>query len=431
MMGCHHFSQAFKPNRRRRFGAGQGAIMSLMAEGEDVQTPRVFGQSLDAILGALRSALLHMLAELPQPVQRAVEIERALGLDKRLAWQIHQLTQGDDARRVAHIPARSSMRRLAEAATTRGVSVTTVAEVEKAYAGYEEFVDRHAGDRQSLISLVSGMPTGKDEQHEEAVREALYRAQAHFWGLKLRLMVRTEVFLHPPAETGRTQDTVHVSGSIGLEQFRAEGKSICTFWTRGDTKDGKAPGVRPEVPFELLTQFCSRPLPDIRSRVLADGATETEIRIPAIGRTGAATIYGRHLNLNSDTGDRGTYRSAILICYPVETLVFDMLVPVGGSDPSSASVAVYGRRFHIDRLFERRVEDLVPQPVSVDYLGKTGVSIPSVPGAPRHSEAVEEVLTKMEYAHEVFDLYRCVVKYPVMQTMVAMTVSRVRAGTPE
>jgi hypothetical protein len=163
----------------------------------------------------------------------------------------------------------------------------------------------------------------------------------------------------------------------------------------------------------------------MRPRPSGLGGVETEMVLATSGKTGAVTLYSSVLMEDTGEGEHGVYFGKTVVVVPTESIVVEMLIPSGWTDPGTARVAVYARRDLPEHVYELRPADLLPQRETFDYLGATHRP-PAVEGAPRHAEAVRHVLAGLGWDRTLFDVYRCRVRYPVLHSMLFYGVDAVR-----
>lgn len=384
-------------------------------------------------LGELQIALNELVARVPGESSRAVDLQRGLGLEKKLAWQLFKFINAPDPiPDVAHVPGEPSMKRVLSAASRRKVPRETIDRAAAAFKRFEAFVAEH-GDRSDLISMAGGLgSTGVgDLQHDIKTRKSVFKGMSHIWGIKAELSIASAIF---GSRSPGVQDTTGVRGDIGLQRLRRGVPLTAVVYTRNNPASGSA-GASPwqgvpkpllqsapaQIGLHLLEEFCTQPLPQMESRVQADGAVETDLVFPPSGRSGAITLYGTQHIPGTAQGDQRVYSNGMTVRIPSERLVCEMLVPEGWSNPASVRVAVYGRRDMVHRTFERRKEDLLPQRETAVYIGTMETS-PSVPGAPQHPKAVRYALEQVGWLGTRYDVYRCIVEYPVLHTMISLDV---------
>ena len=373
------------------------------------------------MLTEVRLALAELLAGLPKPVRRAVDLERSLGLDKKLAWQVFRVASASDPHaEVLNFPAASSIRRLLDAARKRRVAGEVVGRLGAAFERFETFTLVHARDRESLVSMLSGLGGGRDDQFELRVRKSLFRAAAHVWGLHCRLAVRTAI-LHAKAGARFIEDSAVIQASIGLERVRVNQATEFVMAMR-TVSEASPPGEEAVTPIhhppEMLKEFCTGAMPRILGAAEGLGEGETRLSLPP-GRTGAATIYSMQLHENVTTVRQPSYFGRTLLTTPSEAMVWELLVPVGWTVPTTVRAAMYGCRAHPERVFSELASDLMSQQETVEYLGEMERTA-SLEGSARHSEAVTHVLERLGWMGTRFDVYRARVEYPVMHTLLSL-----------
>lgn len=390
-----------------------------------------FEASLSRLMVDLRDALVALIEALPEQIFRAVELERALRLDRKLAWQVFRLSRGGGLSEVGNVPSLTSAARVVEAARSRGVAVRVTERVLSAFEQFEAFAIEQCGDRAALATMANGLAQDRSETLELRTRKALFRANAHVWGLQAEMLVRTLIYV-PEVPGGPTTTVLLVAGNIGLQGLRRGEPLMISSWlsdapleeAQKEPHDADAPASTARPGFDLLTEYCSAHLPPLTHRPGPSGMVETEINIPPSGRSGALTTYlAQAAPAHGDVRTQGA-TAGMFTSVPAACLVEDMLVPAGYTIPASLRVSIFGRRHHPERVFEERTVDLLPQRERPLYLGPC-VTLPMIEGVPRHHEAVAQVLAQRGLGNQAFDVYRCRVEYPVLHTLLNVKVDGV------
>lgn len=388
----------------------------------EVQARAVEQEAIE-VLGEIRAAFADLLADLPPPMDRPVDLEQALGLDKKLAWQVVRVAQSAQPLGEVHnLPARSSVRRLLEAARKRRVSMRVIDRLETAFARFDQFALVHAGSRDDLVSVLNGLGGRKDAQYEVKVRKAHFKTTSHFWGIHARLLVRTSIF-HAKPGPAYIEDSVLIQAMIDLERVRISSATdlVMMMRTRSEPGSADAPALTPvRHPAELLDEFSTGPRPEITPNEAGGAGNESRLRLPP-GRTGAATLYSMQLHECLSNSVQTDYYGRTFVTIPAERLVWELMLPVGWTQPTTVRAGMYACRQHPEQAFAERAEDLAPQQESVEYLGAFD-SAPSLQGSLRHADAVRHVLSRLGWTDTRYDVYRCTVQYPMLHTMVALRV---------
>jgi hypothetical protein len=401
-----------------------------------------FEAAAAAVMAELQVSLTELLTSLASPIRRAVDLERSLHLDKKLAWQVFRLANTTSLVEAVNVPAAPSVRRLLEAARRRKVPREIVDRVAAAFERFEALVVHHAGDREGLNTLLSSTSSGKNDQYEAKIRRSLFRANAFIWGSQVQTQIRTVIW-HPRPDKP-FEDVVLVMGDIGMQRLRESEPLSIVRWIRthdspgnevlnaGGAGEGGRDGLSPRVQtgtysdrgVGLLREYCSDPLPQMVPKQSVLGGVETELVIPA-GRAGAVTIYSRQMMENGEPTPHTLYDGRMFVTMPVQTVIWELLVPAGLTDPASARVAVYGRRSHPEQVYDERPRDLLPQQETVRYLGQPDM-LPPVEESPRHPEAVRHVLAEFGWDKIRYDAYRSRIEHPVLHTLVCVRVDAAR-----
>jgi hypothetical protein len=237
------------------------------------------------------------------------------------------------------------------------------------------------------------------------------------------MVVRTSITV-PRAGTNRIEDSAALAGDIGVQRRRI-GEPFTMRSALSLLEDVQNPDAPPREPkarfeMELLREFSTSPLPEMRRKPAVQGVPETELWFPP-GRSGAINLYSAYSaeNLPIPPGDQ--FGGQTLYTIPARQAVWEMLIPVGWSDPTRTWARIYGRRLRPELVVERRPEDLLPQRETLNHLGVHS-GVPPLTGSPRHAEAVRSVLARHGWLGMKFDVYRCRVEYPAMFTMLAVLV---------
>lgn len=381
------------------------------------------------VLGDLRAALSELIAELPPPVLRAVDLEQSLGLDKKLAWQIFRVVQSPHPLGEVHnIPARSSVRRLLVSARKRRVSMRVIDRMDTAFATFERFVAMYAGNRESLVSVLNGLGQRKDAPYETKLRKSHFRTASQLWGIHAQTLIRTSIF-HAQPGPEFVLDSALIQAAIGLERVRVSEATDVTIMmrTKGTPQTaGDAPPAPIRHPAELLDEFCTGPRPELPPHAEGGAEGESKLRLPP-GRTGAATVYWMQWHEAMSRALSTDYYGRTFVTIPTQTLVWELLLPAGWTDPGTARCCMYACREHPEQAFAERASELMPQQESVQYLGSLD-SVPLLGGSPNHAGAVRRVLEKLGWSGTRYDVYRASVQYPLLHTMLALRVDAVKGN---
>ncbi len=371
----------------------------------------------------LRRALAGIMAAAPGGAAgRAADLRRWLELDTALAWQVHTIATGEDVLRAARtVPKAGAMERFLEAAAGSGAVAANVVEAARAaYSAFEQLVVEQAGSRENFDAMIAALrPQGSALQR---IRRTAFRANAAVWGVTVRCSLNCVVFYQRP--TGE-HDCLSVRGRVGVRRLQ-EG-AVVGIYASGRTWGGPEypPEGSPRVAVdgcELLEGCCSTPMPRIKRVESADGSVRDYLELEGLGRSSEVTILWRNLSLNFPDGTATPPHGCSAPCLePTEVSVMDLLIPRGWTDPGTAEVwqtlaispyALPGGGQPGHRL---------PFECEVEHLG-TRLERLYTAHEPRYSEVIAGQLEELGWPLGAFDIYRCVVKYPVLHAAVHMCV---------
>jgi hypothetical protein len=137
-----------------------------------------FELQVSKVMGRVRSALGEMFATLPEGVRKSRDVQKHLGVDANLSWQVYKLLATSDALDASRfVPAPVSMRRVFDAARECGLKSTRVDAAESAVKDFESLIRDHAGDRANFESMMAGLPGSSDS--DEVRRLDLANRHSH------------------------------------------------------------------------------------------------------------------------------------------------------------------------------------------------------------------------------------------------------------
>lgn len=377
------------------------------------------------VLERLRGSLARLIGAVPEAAARAADLRRVFGLDAALAWQIHTLATGGDALGTARIvPKAGAMERFLTAAAASPVTRELAAAARDAYTQFQALVERHAGDRDTFDAMISALrPDGAALQK---LRRAAYRANAAVWGVTVRCRLNCVVFHQRP--TGE-HDCLVVRARLGVQRLR-HGATIA-LQASGITWGGAAPalpigaGVSVD-PCELLEEYCSRPVPRVERIALRDGRSWDQLRLEGLGRASEASVFWRNLSLAFPGGTTAPPHGCTAECLePTQRTIMDLLIPVGWTDPATA------------RAFATPLGGPYPPGAAVELPFEGGVThrrgqIDALYTAeePRYTEIIAAELRRLGWDPAAFDMFRCIVHYPVLHAAVHLCVGGDPAASP-
>lgn len=224
-------------------------------------------------LGELQRAMTALLSSVANDIRTVVAVEKALGIDHRLGWQVYRMVRAKTPLDAGtSVPPRSSMERLLKSAARRRAPAEVMSRVSVAFDRFELLVRDHAGDRKTLEAMLSAYLPDAQEKQELAAKEAAFRAMAQIQGIVIETELSANLW-HPSRTPSDRDDSACIAGEFGVRRLKPnahlEYSSADISGSGGTvlTLDGRAPLGPNDL---LLPEFCSTPAPSFQSRVVQD-----------------------------------------------------------------------------------------------------------------------------------------------------------------
>lgn len=384
-----------------------------------------FEHDAHALLARLQSAFAAMLAEsrCPAPLN-AAEVERALGLDKKLGWQTYRVVNAPNAIAAGFaVPSIVSTRRLAAAARKRGASAKSVAQVQKTVEEFEQFVRTHADDRAEFESMIADWAADGREPIDIHNRRAAFAAMSRLRGSTMSTMLNT-VIAHP-APDGQCINRANLMGYFGLRRLRPSARlGAGTLWypdAQPQRAEQTLAGNEISDPNgALLPEFCSEPMPRFETTRTHSGLTQFWLTGTQVGLQTAADVL---LGFRKDqfapryrTPERPTAIHSIIPSTPTRRMIFDCIIHkdlLQSVEPRVMVHEVAGNGpigTHAE--YEARTPDLLDWCPPVRALGM-GIDRFLAPWLPNYTQILSRAFNLTGWDHASFFGYRLEVEYPV------------------
>lgn len=368
------------------------------------------------VLNRLRVAARRLMDSSPTPIHRAADLQRALGVDAPLGWQVYRLaTASDPFATVLFIPRAGLMNKVLTLSSKQGFSTAAVAAAGEAYREFERFVEEHAGTRSKFDAMIAAYGRESSGQIQTKHRGAAFRANAQVWGVETRTDYRAALW-HSGSKPG-WQHAAFISGQVDLRHLRP---TAVLGLRRGFLIRQNGEKSRPANQTTLLEAFCSSPCPHIETLEMGDRFEE----VLHSNNAGAepVTFFGHQAFLDSNNGQKQrSWDIRVLASVPSKLLVIDMLLPRGWADPESVQASTHGDLADPRGVYENAAAFTLPAQEDVVYLGSE-IERTYTPDVPRCPEILASVLATRGWSESVFDIFRCRVRYPILHSMIMIAV---------
>jgi hypothetical protein len=393
-----------------------------------------------AVLQRLRAAVLTLIEALPGPPRRAADVERALGLSTKLAWQVHRIAYSTNPlAETDQVPGIAGMRQVLKAAAKAGVPQASIDAVTEAMDAFEDLVQTHADDRIMFTSMAGSILEPRPDLLDLKVRREYFRLASRVWGTQSKISLRTSLYV--PGKRSEFMDGVNIRGAAGVLRLRPDATLHLTSNLYHPTGDGKALNLQiltaqnGNTASELLTPFCTQPLPALVHRRVGNDLI-TELQDQPLGKRGAFTYFVADSVRDFEWPDPPPAESSIFeanvaIARPTEVLMADVMFYDGMFGSLKPTAAVYGNlsRLGVYQHWQRTERDRLPMDVKVESLGFGAAAMrpAEFPGG-RYAEMIQHICQRMDLDPEKFEVFRCRVEYPILHSLLSITFQLPRRG---
>jgi hypothetical protein len=385
-----------------------------------------FATAITPVMETMRDALAAAVDALPETIQHAADLRRALSLDSRLSTQIMRVARAADVLRVAsHVPGPPSMKRFIEALRVHGTGAELVESIERAFAVFERTVETQAGDRVSFDSIVANLGAHGHDALELQHRRAAFRAMSHLLGMQMHAYARACIFCRAP---GGRVDMAQLRAFLSVRRLRPRtpvplfSANVLATHTRGDTPLY----VREAIGHELapgsglgVVESLSSPASTQVRLVEEMGMLSTELHGAGLGASASADLYFGYVDRAvpiheaKDPENIGINHSFMI---PAERFVMDFMCERGLMTSEMPSGLIYLSRGGRMPVMHRPDDLLHMQPSVKRVRSLDRLTRDTSLGA--YGEALQMTLDRMGWTERRFDIFRVELDFPVMGTLI-------------
>ncbi|MGC4046577.1 MAG: hypothetical protein QM758_22525 [Armatimonas sp.] len=384
-----------------------------------------FRQDAGHALERLRSALERIILSLPGAPHRAVALERALTIDRVLAWRITTFVFKTEPSTLSRsLPGTQALQKFLQAAREAGVDDTYIVATEEALAELDEVVRRHCGSRKRFEQMLATLAPADSTDALFETRRVAFEANAALWGASAQVELCVGILGRETSDP-EILGFVNYKGYIGLELLRDSASwPIGIAWSSQDDRMTRRPedeqGIIPLFDLAhpstevqgLFVDECVQ----IEATAMDEGCQRYSVRLPQLGRTAASRcVFAnslRHWGGRAPEENDTEIRLATGETTPSKLLVLDLLVDrtlYGPVFPKAEVVA--------DTTPGQLLSDFaLPLAQTIQPLGPASVA-PTVPEIPRYAEMLAYGMARMSWNIADFDLYRLRIAYPMLSTV--------------
>lgn len=382
------------------------------------------------VMRGVRAAFLRLIESLPNAIHRAADLERALGISTTLAWQVHRVaTSPNPLAAGAHVPGMTAVKQMLQTARSAGVPNDRLRDAASAMQAFDKLVAQHAGDRATFTTMINSLAGGESETIDLKTRRQAFRLNSQVWGVQVKTHLRCT--LYHPGRSASLVDSASIRGMREIRRLRVAAPFRLSSYRVKDAHEHPMEshaideGVdKTSVGPELLLEYCSEPCPELENRI-EEGFINTYLRDTPLGNAGVQTLYladvVRDIEWYTPDEIPNYIRNGVLNRIPAEALVLDTLIHRNMFGVLAPSLTVLGSldRQHPDSREYREEIETLPIRTEVHSLG-TELAALYTQHVPRYPEMVESVCQRLGWDPNGFELFRCVLEYPILGSTVTM-----------
>jgi hypothetical protein len=401
----------------------------------------VFATEVGRVMGRVRSTLAGMFSEFPNGVRKSRDVQKYLGVDANLSWQVFKLLATPDAVGSSRfVPAAVSMRRVFEAARERGVEVEQVEAAELAIRDFERLIRNHAGDRASFESMLAGVVGTSDgdsmRQADLQNRKAVFKGHTYFWGMWVETRLVSTMFAPSRTHPG-LYDYGHLRSLLSLRRLRAEANMLVDRYNikkfneqqPGTGDRAVAPQRLPLDPLSmercgapLIAKFSTAPMPSFTTTFDKLGESRTTLISERVGQKSLVDLTFGNITRGAPVGYGFEGKHRTKGCYvktwlPTKLLCVNILVHRDSfpRDRLRLSLNVRGHALQTDPNDLADHHGLLPFSERLTYVGR-GATGGHTLDVPQHVNMLQYMVDVAGYDLEEFDVYRARIEYPLLDT---------------
>ena len=371
-----------------------------------------FREHCQGVVAELQASWIELLGSLGLADERPLHLAGHLALSSTLSWHVSRAVQASSpAEAVQWVPRSQGRERLLQACKRKGAPESVLDRARLAERGFQEMVDTHAGDQETLSAMLLGDGLPDDSKQLERLRKQAFRANSAYCGVQARARLAT--MIHAPSEREGFVTVACIGGLLDFRRLNPHASWPASY-LRGKYKlneDGSISGT--QRPPQLFDEFCTISPSSLRARQEPDGVSYW-LENERVGLSGAGSYVIRYVaELGLDP--RGT-ESYVDLKTPVESLVFTLLFHQD-LRPKTVKPYVYNRMQGslVRPLHEHEEHHLPFRPKFEQFEQATQGS--TTPVIPRHREMVRLTSEWMGWKIHEFSGCRMTMRYPPIPTL--------------
>jgi hypothetical protein len=393
--------------------------------------PDFDGELRDA-MAQLRGSLADVLSAVGANVRVPHSITRQFGVDKSLASKLARvIREADPYAAVLDVPGEEAMRIFSRSMRDAGAPPKSLESLREAVDLFQQVVRTHCGDRATLgmIAGAAAQHPQKQQQQQEGFRRLLFRGSSAVFGVQARVHVSSH-YIAPNADDPRRLDLAIASGLMDLRRIRPDvAWAISSMRALADDGTPLPVGLYEPIDVEarrdgeapLLRDFCSSPVPTLRTTPGPNSSLRFELPEGPVGSAHSVTLFTGWIH----RGQVSRYRSEkdrfgehfVTLSTPAELVIHDLFVHKDLAFARTPGVFLYGQ---LPGAFTYpngpRDRGLLPLPEGIQDLSGSPPR-PATSEIPSYVQLTELVMERLGHKPQDFSGVRIQVRFPPIPSL--------------
>jgi hypothetical protein len=377
-------------------------------------------------LSGIHRAMTKLVSRLPGDLGRPTDLQRTLGVDYKLCWQVLNITWTQDPLLISqYVPGVNPTRRLLAAARALGVAEDVLENVDRTIKEFQSVVAKHSDDRRGFDSMIASISGGDAAellslQH----RRDAFRSERQIWGNQVQTFFRQMIVRK--SVNGNGIDKCFVNAKYGLRWLRQDVAPIMHGYRETSPGSIQENSVEPLDPVAaqtygapVLANFSTQPVPRFNTIQHSDGWIYSSLRADQIGRKSAVDLVFAGVTRNMEM-ERDESGSPALLCgavtiAPTELGIVELLVHRPSFCDAVASFEVYAVGAGTEVPDAMRLRQRFPMSERVAALGSAETA-EGVAEVPSYAAQLDYTFNQLGWNRSEFDVFRARVLYPILHT---------------
>jgi hypothetical protein len=391
-----------------------------------IEKPLVIKADAATVLAGIRRALSELVSRIPGDVRRPTDLQRALGVDYKLCWQVLNITRTDNPLSVSqYVPGNSSTKKLIAAARALAVPEDVLQEVDQAMKEFQDVVATHSGDRRGFDSMVASI-SGGDAAESLALqhRRDAFRSESQIWGIQVETYLRQMIVRR--SDDRQNIDSCFVNAKYGLSLLRRDVRPVIHGYREASTNVVSADQIEPldvaasrKYGAPVVAEFSSQPVPSFKTIQHSDGWIYSALDSDQIGRKSMVNlVFGgvtRNLRIERDEKSVPSLMCGSTLIAPTVLGVMELIVHKPSFGEVIPQVRVYSTAAGMDVPEAMRLAQQFEIHEDVVTIGPAN-AISAVPEVPSYLSQLNYVFQELGWSPSEFDVFRLRIPYPILHT---------------